>query len=127
MRSFFQKRKDVLRLTLLGFVFLFSFALLSGVSSLSAFAQGGKADKGTTKKHEPGDAVAKKKETKIKKRQGGSLFVLEDIEIEGKVYKPQAFHVINRKELNLEWDVGDSRFRSSFLSEVVSSIDSDVF
>jgi len=122
MNSFFQKRKNVF-----GFVFLLCFVLLSGVSSRSAFAQGGKADRGDTKKHEPGDAVAKKKETKIKKSQGGSLFVLEDIEIEGKVYKPQAFHVINRKELNLEWDVGDSRFRSSFLSEVVSSIDSDVF
>ena len=56
------------------------------------------------------------------KRQRGNLFVLEDIKIEGKVYKPQAFHVINRKELNLEWDVRDPRFKKSFLDTLVDAV-----
>lgn len=71
-------------------------------------------------KLEPGDAV-KKKRSKREKSRGG-LFILEDIKIEGKVYKPQAFHVINRKELNLEWDVRDPRFRKSFLSSLVAAV-----
>jgi hypothetical protein len=73
----------------------------------------------------PGAAWAqgKPKEPKeIKSKGGGSLFVLEDIKIEGKVYKPQAFHVINRKELNLAWDVSDPRFRRSFLTQVVKAV-----
>jgi hypothetical protein len=69
---------------------------------------------------EPGDAVKKKR--KAKERSRGGLFILEDIKIEGKVYKPQAFHVINRKELNLEWDVRDPRFRKSFLSSLVAAV-----
>lgn len=95
--------------------------VMVSVSTPSAWAKPASADKGK-KKFEPGDAVKKKREMKIKKSKGGNMFVLEDIEIEGKVYKPQAFHVINRKELNLEWDVRDPRFRRSFLTKVVTAV-----
>jgi len=43
------------------------------------------------------------------------------------VYKPQAFHVINRKELSLRWDVGDPRFRGSFLNALLDSVKGDPF
>ncbi|MCD6499663.1 MAG: hypothetical protein J7M25_15335 [Deltaproteobacteria bacterium] len=76
------------------------------------------------KKHEP-----TKDATKVRKKAktSGSYFVLEDIKIEGKVYKPQAFHVINRKELSLRWDVGDPRFRGSFLNALLDSVKGDPF
>ncbi len=71
------------------------------------------------RKHEPG--------SEIKKSRDGSLFILEDIEIEGKIYKPEAFHVISRKDLSLEWDVEDPRFRRSFLDRVIASVESEAF
>lgn len=70
-------------------------------------------------KLEPGDITKKRKKARATR---GNLFVLEDIKIEGKVYKPQAFHVINRKELNLEWDVRDPRFKKSFLGSLVGAV-----
>jgi hypothetical protein len=99
-------------------------AVLTTVFGVGVFAGAPSLTRAQTKnkKLEPGDAVKKKREAEIKAKKGGSLFVLEDIKIEGKVYKPQAFHVINRKELNLEWDVSDPRFRRSFLTLVVKSV-----
>ncbi len=87
----------------------------------AAFGQGAPrgGGKGTlTKKHEP--APVKKKRGGFKRE--GDYFVLEDIKIEGKIYKPEAFHVINRKELNLHWDIGDPRFAGSLLTKLLDSI-----
>lgn len=72
-------------------------------------------------KLEPGDAVKEKQKAKKKAHKGGA-FELETINIEGKIYKPQAFHVINRKELNLEWDVRDPRFKRSFLTSLIDAV-----
>lgn len=92
-------------------------AALSGVF-ITALPQDANAQ-AEKRKHEP--------DSEIKRSRDGSLFVLEDIEIEGKVYKPEAFHVISRKELSLEWDVEDPRFRRSFLDRVIASVESEAF
>jgi hypothetical protein len=104
------------------FVVATAAGILTGSAPIpSAWAQqgGGAGEKSLEPKK---DVVKEKRESKIKSKKGGSLFVLEDIKIEGKVYKPQAFHVINRKELNLAWDVSDPRFRRSFLTQVVKAV-----
>jgi len=96
--------------------------LFGGAARAAMPAGGGPG--GKTKKHEPGD-ITKKKDKGIKK--SGDYFVLEDIKIEGKVYKPEAFHVVNRKELSLRWDIEDPRFGGNFLARILSSVKRDPF
>ena len=99
-------------------------ALGLGGAAWAAMPAGGAAE-GKVKKHEPGDATKKKKDKGIKK--SGDYFVLEDIKIEGKVYKPEAFHVVNRKELSLRWDIEDPRFGGNFLARILNSVKRDPF
>jgi len=56
------------------------------------------------------------------RRQGG-VIRLEEITIEGRVQKPNAFYVLQRSSLGYE----GGQQRQSFINEVVDSIDSDPF
>ena len=103
------------------FALIVSGTLLFGLGR-AAWAQGRpRAGDVLRKKHEPAPVRKKAKKDKGFRREG-DYFVLEDIKIEGKIYKPEAFHVINRKELNLQWDLGDPRFAGSLLSKVLDSV-----
>jgi hypothetical protein len=64
----------------------------------------------------PGHAQsAKKREPKI--------IQLEEIKIEGRVQKPNAFYILNRS--NLGYEVLD--LRTSFIRDVVRAVQSDAF
>ncbi len=97
--------------------------VVAGLSTSALAAMpGGGGEAAGAKKHEPGDATKKKKRKDKAIKKSGDYFVLEDIKIEGKVYKPEAFHVVNRKELSLRWDIEDPRFGGNFLKRIMASV-----
>ncbi len=78
-----------------------SFAMLAAASTAAAQARGG--------------APAEKRKPKV--------IQLEEITIEGRVQKPNAFYILNRS--NLGYEVLD--LRTSFLRDVVKSVQKDPF
>ena len=58
-----------------------------------------------------------------KPRRGPKVIQLEEIKIEGRVQKPNAFYILNRS--NLGYEVMD--LRTSFVRDVVRSVQSDGF
>lgn len=55
-------------------------------------------------------------------RRTGGENQIEEFDIVGKIYKPEVFVFLGRKELNLNWDVDDPRFKRSFLDAVINSV-----
>lgn len=58
-----------------------------------------------------------------KARRAPKVIQLEEIKIEGRVQKPNAFYILNRS--NLGYEVLD--LRTSFVRDVVRSVQSDAF
>jgi len=58
-----------------------------------------------------------------KTRRAPKVIQLEEIKIEGRVQKPNAFYILNRS--NLGYEVLD--LRTSFVKDVVRSVQSDSF
>jgi hypothetical protein len=58
-----------------------------------------------------------------KNKRQPKVIQLEEIKIEGRVQKPNAFYILNRS--NLGYEVLD--LRTSFVRDVVRSVQSDVF
>jgi hypothetical protein len=58
-----------------------------------------------------------------KTKRAPKVIQLEEIKIEGRVQKPNAFYILNRS--NLGYEVLD--LRTSFVREVVRSVQSDPF
>jgi len=58
-----------------------------------------------------------------KTRRAPKVIQLEEIKIEGRVQKPNAFYILNRS--NLGYEVLD--LRTSFVRDVVRSVQSDSF
>lgn len=58
-----------------------------------------------------------------KSRRAPKVIQLEEIKIEGRVQKPNAFYILNRS--NLGYEVLD--LRTSFVREIVRSVQSDPF
>jgi hypothetical protein len=58
-----------------------------------------------------------------KKGRGPRVIQLDEIKIEGRVQKPNAFYILNRS--NLGYEVLD--LRTSFVRDVVRSVQSDAF
>lgn len=63
-------------------------------------------------------AQAKKEPTKAKK-----VIRLEDIVIEGRIQKPQAFYIIQRSNLNFE----GLELKESLLPKIVKAVDGEPF
>lgn len=57
------------------------------------------------------------------KKREPKVIQLEEIKIEGRVQKPNAFYILNRS--NLGYEVLD--LRTSFIRDVVRSVQSDAF
>ncbi len=57
------------------------------------------------------------------RRRRPRVIQLEEIRIEGKVEKPNAFYILNRS--NLGYEVLD--LRTSFIDEIVDSVQGDLF
>jgi hypothetical protein len=58
-----------------------------------------------------------------KNKRAPKVIQLEEIKIEGRVQKPNAFYILNRS--NLGYEVLD--LRTSFVRDVVRSVQSDAF
>jgi hypothetical protein len=58
-----------------------------------------------------------------KQRRAPKVIQLEEIKIEGRVQKPNAFYILNRS--NLGYEVFD--LRTSFLRDIVRSVQSEPF
>ena len=56
-------------------------------------------------------------------RRGGGVIRLEEITIEGRVQKPNAFYVLQRSSLGFE----QRESQDSFVEEVVRSVDQEPF
>lgn len=59
----------------------------------------------------------------MKKRPAPKVIQLEEITIEGRVQKPNAFYILNRS--NIGYEVMD--LRTSFVNKVVGSVDQEPF
>jgi len=57
------------------------------------------------------------------RRRGGGVIRLEEITIEGRVQKPNAFYVLQRSSLGFD----QVQAEDSFVEEVVHSVDRDPF
>ena len=57
------------------------------------------------------------------KKRAPKVIQLEEIKIEGRVQKPNAFYILNRS--NLGYEVLD--LRTSFVRDIVRSVQSDAF
>ncbi len=55
--------------------------------------------------------------------RGGGVIRLEEITIEGRVQKPNAFYVLQRSSLGFEMNQGES----SFIQDVLESVDKEPF
>jgi hypothetical protein len=62
-------------------------------------------------------------DAQAKTRRAPKVIQLEEIKIEGRVQKPNAFYILNRS--NLGYEVLD--LRTSFVRDVVRSVQSDAF
>lgn len=62
-------------------------------------------------------------QAQAKTRRAPKVIQLEEIKIEGRVQKPNAFYILNRS--NLGYEVLD--LRTSFVRDVVRSVQSDAF
>ena len=62
-------------------------------------------------------------EAQSKPKRAPKVIQLEEIKIEGRVQKPNAFYILNRS--NLGYEVMD--LRTSFVRDVVRSVNSDAF
>jgi hypothetical protein len=58
-----------------------------------------------------------------KPKRAPKVIQLEEIKIEGRVQKPNAFYILNRS--NLGYEVMD--LRSSFIRDIVRSVQTDTF
>ena len=68
-------------------------------------------------------AVASPTDAQQKRRRAPKVIQLEEIKIEGRVQKPNAFYILNRSSIGYE--VLD--LRTSFLKEVIRSVRKDPF
>ena len=62
------------------------------------------------------------KRDRMRTTAGGEIENEDVFTIEGKVYKPEVFVFLGRKNLNLDWDLDDPRFKRSFLESVVQAV-----
>ena len=62
-------------------------------------------------------------EAQAKTKRAPKVIQLEEIKIEGRVQKPNAFYILNRS--NLGYEVLD--LRTSFVRDIVRSVQSDPF
>jgi len=69
---------------------------------------------------QPGAAQS---QAQAKPRRAPKVIQLEEIKIEGRVQKPNAFYILNRS--NLGYEVMD--LRTSFIRDIVRSVQSDTF
>jgi hypothetical protein len=58
-----------------------------------------------------------------KRQKAPKVIELEEIKIEGRVQKPNAFYILNRSTIGYEV----MELRTSFVQEVVHAVDSDPF
>ena len=58
-----------------------------------------------------------------RRRKAPKIIQLEEIKIEGRVQKPNAFYILNRS--NIGYEVMD--LRTSFVNKVVTSVDREPF
>lgn len=58
-----------------------------------------------------------------KRRSGPRVIQLEEIQIEGRVQKPNAFYILNRSNIGFQ----DIDLKTSFVREVVKSVDARPF
>jgi hypothetical protein len=68
-------------------------------------------------------ALATPVEAQSAKKREPKVIQLEEIKIEGRVQKPNAFYILNRS--NLGYEVLD--LRTSFVRDVVRAVQSDAF
>lgn len=68
-------------------------------------------------------ACATRASAQQKPRRAPKVIQLEEIRIEGRVQKPNAFYILNRS--NLGYEVMD--LRTSFVRDIVRSVQSDSF
>lgn len=68
-------------------------------------------------------AFAQEAAPKAKKKGGPKVIQLEEIRIEGRVQKPNAFYILNRS--NLGYEV--TELRTTFLKDVVQSVEKEPF
>jgi hypothetical protein len=68
-------------------------------------------------------AGAARVQAQNKPRRAPKVIQLEEIKIEGRVQKPNAFYILNRS--NLGYEVLD--LRTSFVRDIVRSVQSDAF
>jgi hypothetical protein len=66
---------------------------------------------------------APRAEAQAKTKRAPKVIQLEEIKIEGRVQKPNAFYILNRS--NLGYEVLD--LRTSFVRDIVRSVQSDPF
>jgi hypothetical protein len=62
-------------------------------------------------------------EAQAKPKRAPKVIQLEEIKIEGRVQKPNAFYILNRS--NLGYEVLD--LRTSFVRDIVKSVQTDTF
>jgi hypothetical protein len=62
------------------------------------------------------------KRDRLRPNAAGEIENEDVFTIEGKVYKPEVFVFLGRKNLNLDWDLDDPRFKRSFLESVVKAV-----
>lgn len=95
-----------------------SFAVLTALSyPVLVHAQGNKAAAAA-----PGQDPAKKEGPKVKVERGASgkkvYRITEEIRIEGKIQKPEAFYVLQKSSINYDWQ----DLKQDFLPKIVDSV-----
>lgn len=70
----------------------------------------------------PAPSAAQDKEKKDKKKGGGPI-ILDEIVIEGRVQKPQAFYILQRSTFGYKI----TEIEENYIDEVIDSVKDDVF
>jgi len=69
------------------------------------------------------EGTGEKKDKKTEKKKGGGPIILDEIIIEGRVQKPQAFYILQRSTFGYKI----TEIEENYIDEIVESVKDEVF
>ena len=107
------------------FVMVFTMAVFLLSVEFAWAADQGDKERPATKASAGTDKDTKSKAADSTKKSGasGNKVVLKEIQIEGKIHKPQAYYLLQRSNLNIE----GLELNESFVPKIVKSVEEEPF